>query len=157
MARVLINMRRARSFGSGVTRNLRSAVSQNKRRYKGHGFDLDLTYITDRIIAMSAPAFGGHTAYRNDIHVVSRFLSFRHYGRFWVYNLCDTYESSDGVMGNYHPHMLFNQVQRVPFEDHGPPLLSELVYLCQEAADYLAGHDRNVVAVHCKGGKVKTI
>jgi hypothetical protein len=37
-----------------------------------HGFDLDLTYITDRVIAMSAPAFGGHSAYRNDIHLVSR-------------------------------------------------------------------------------------
>lgn len=66
-------------------------MSQNRRRYKKHGFDLDLTYITDRIVAMSAPAFGGHTAYRNDINVVSRFLSLRHYGSFFVYNFCDTY------------------------------------------------------------------
>ncbi len=59
---------------------------------------------------MSAPAFGGHSAYRNDIHVVSRFLSFRHYGCFFVFNLCDTYASSDGVMGNYNHNMLFGQV-----------------------------------------------
>ena len=29
---------------------------------------------------MATPAFGQHSSYRNDIHVVSRFLSFRHYG-----------------------------------------------------------------------------
>jgi len=73
-------------------------------------FDLDLTYITNRIMAMSAPAFGGHTTYRNDIHVVSRFLSSMHYGKFFVFNLCDHYFSTDGSMGNYHPQMLFNQV-----------------------------------------------
>ena len=35
--------------------------------------------------------------------------------------------SSDGVIGNYHPQMLFNQVQRIPFEDHAPPLMSEMI------------------------------
>jgi hypothetical protein len=42
--------------------------------------------------------------------LVHRFLSFRHYGGFFVFNLCDTYNSSDGVMGNYNHDMLFNQV-----------------------------------------------
>ncbi|EKX48545.1 hypothetical protein GUITHDRAFT_51991, partial [Guillardia theta CCMP2712] len=135
---------------------LRTAVSQNKRRYKKHGYDLDLTYITNRVIAMSAPAFGGHTAYRNDIHVVARFLSLRHHGKFFVFNLCDTYTSSDGSMGNYHPQMLYNQVQRIPFEDHAPPLLAELIYFCQEASSWLQRDRKNVVVVHCKGGKGRT-
>ncbi|EKX54230.1 hypothetical protein GUITHDRAFT_40352, partial [Guillardia theta CCMP2712] len=135
---------------------LRSAVSQNRRRYTKHGFDLDLTYITNRIIAMSAPCFGGHTAYRNDIHIVSRFLSLHHYGSFFVFNLCDTYISSDGVMGNYHPQMLFNQVQRIPFEDHAPPLMSELIQFCEEASNWLKAHHNNTIVVHCKGGKGRT-
>lgn len=156
IARVLVNLRKARKLSGNVTKKLRSAVSQNKRRYKKHGFDLDLTYITDRIMAMSAPAFGGHTAYRNDIHIVSRFLSLRHYGRFFVINLCDTHTSSDGVMGNYHPQMLFGQVQRMPFEDHGPPLLVELIHFCEKAADWLNRHHDNVLACHCKGGKGRT-
>lgn len=41
-------------------------------RFVKQQFDLDLTYITNRIIAMSAPAFGGHSSYRNDINVVAR-------------------------------------------------------------------------------------
>ena len=79
---------------------------------------------------MSAPSLGAHKTYRNDCHVVSRFLSLHHYASFFVFNLCDTYTSSDGVIGNYHPQIFFNQVQRIPFEDHGPPLLVEVAPSC---------------------------
>ena len=34
----------------------------------------------DRVIAMAAPAFGQHSAYRNDIYLMSRFFATRHYG-----------------------------------------------------------------------------
>jgi len=53
-------------------------------------------YITDRVIAMAAPTFGQHSAYRNDVYLVARYLAARHYGAFLVLNLCDTAESSDG-------------------------------------------------------------
>ena len=127
-----------------------------QRRYTRHGFNLDLTYITDRIIAMSAPALGNVKTYRNDGHVVSRFLSLRHYASFFVFNLCDTYISSDGSVGQYHPQMFFNQMQRIPFEDHGPPLLVELIHFCREACKWLNANPAHVVNVHCKGGKGRT-
>ena len=130
VTRVLINLRKARKLRGFFTKSIQIAVSQNRRRYTKSGFNLDLTYITDRVIAMSAPCFGAHTSYRNDIHVVSRFLSLRHYGWFLVFNLCDSFMSSDGVIGNYHPQIFFNQVQRIPFEDHGPPLLVEFAPSC---------------------------
>ena len=114
VTRVIINLRKARKISGFATTAMRVAVSQNRRRFNKSGFDLDLTYITSRVIAMSAPCFGAHTSYRNDIHVVSRFLSLRHYGHFLVFNLCDSYMSSDGVIGNYHPQMIFNQVNRPP-------------------------------------------
>jgi len=154
--RVVLNLGRAHRLSGKVTHQLRITVSQNRRRYKKHGFDLDLTYITNRIIAMSAPAFGGHSAYRNDIHVVSRFLSYRHYGHIFIFNLCDTYYSSDGVIGNYNPKMFFSQVLRIPMEDHAPPMLVELLQFCSESAAFLQSDVRNVVAVHCKGGKGRT-
>jgi len=154
--RVLINYKRARKLHGHVVKELRSTVSQNKRRYVKHGFDLDLTYVTNRVIAMSAPAFGQNSSYRNDIHVVSRFLATRHYGRFFIFNLCDTYYSSDGINGNYNPCMIFNQVQRIPFEDHGPPLMVEMLAFCEEAQMWMMQDVRNVVAIHCKGGKGRT-
>lgn len=105
---------------------------------------------------MSSPCFGQRSTYRNDIHVVSRFLATRHYGSFFVFNLCDTFYSSDGATGNYNPCMIFNQVQRIPFEDHGPPLMVELLSFCEEVQLWMMKDARNVIVIHCKGGKGRT-
>jgi PTEN phosphatase family protein len=71
-----------------LQRFIRSKVSQNKRRYTGDGYDLDLTYVTDRVIAMSFPSSGSATFYRNSIREVSQFLDQKHPGHYRVYNLC---------------------------------------------------------------------
>jgi len=39
-----------------MTNFIRSKVSGKRRRFQEEGYDLDLTYITDRIVAMSFPA-----------------------------------------------------------------------------------------------------
>lgn len=46
---------------------IRKMVSGKRVRYIADGFDLDLTYITDRIIACSYPASGIESTYRNKI------------------------------------------------------------------------------------------
>ena len=73
---------------NSVFSRLRSLVSADKHRYIEGEYDLDLTYITDRIIAMSFPAEGFESSYRNDITAVGRFLREKHGDDFMVYNLC---------------------------------------------------------------------
>lgn len=51
---------------------------------------------------------------------------------------------------------LLNQVLRIPVEDHCPPLFAEFVYACEAAARWMKLDNRNVVAIHCKGGKGRT-
>lgn len=50
---------------------LRSIISRDRRRYTSKDFDLDLTYVTPELIAMSLPARGWESIYRNPITEVS--------------------------------------------------------------------------------------
>lgn len=46
---------------------IRTAVSGKRNRFKDNKYNLDITYVTDRIIAMSFPASGFEKIYRNPI------------------------------------------------------------------------------------------
>ncbi|XP_045143013.1 putative tyrosine-protein phosphatase TPTE [Echinops telfairi] len=124
------------------------AVSGNKRRYNKDGFDLDLTYVTERIIAMSFPSSGKQSFYRNPIKEVVRFLDTKHLDHYMIYNLC----SERG----YDPKHFHNRVRRIMIDDHNVPPLSEMVKFTQEVTQWLAEDEDNVVVIHCKGGKGRT-
>jgi len=49
---------------------LKQIVGGPKNRYVEDGYDLDLTYVTDRIIAMAFPASGIEKLYRNSVDTV---------------------------------------------------------------------------------------
>lgn len=53
---------------------IRAVVSGKKVRFKDATFNLDLTYITPRIIAMAYPASGVESLYRNHIDDVAKML-----------------------------------------------------------------------------------
>lgn len=46
---------------------LRTVVSGKKNRFKEGGFNLDLTYVCPRVVAMAFPADGVEGMYRNPI------------------------------------------------------------------------------------------
>ncbi|XP_006879670.1 PREDICTED: phosphatidylinositol 3,4,5-trisphosphate 3-phosphatase TPTE2-like [Elephantulus edwardii] len=131
-----------------LERVTRRMVSGNKRRYKKDGFDLDLTYVTDRIIAMSFPSSGKQSFYRNPIQEVVRFLDTKHRDHYMIYNLCS--ESA------YNPECFHSRVRRIMIDDHNVPTLSEMVTFTKEVDEWLAEHDENIVVIHCKGGKGRT-
>nr|XP_044633178.1 phosphatidylinositol 3,4,5-trisphosphate 3-phosphatase TPTE2-like isoform X1 [Equus asinus]XP_044633180.1 phosphatidylinositol 3,4,5-trisphosphate 3-phosphatase TPTE2-like isoform X1 [Equus asinus]XP_044633181.1 phosphatidylinositol 3,4,5-trisphosphate 3-phosphatase TPTE2-like isoform X1 [Equus asinus] len=126
----------------------RRMVSGNKRRYRKDGFDLDLTYITGRIIAMSFPSSGKHSFYRNPIKEVVRFLDTKHRNHYQVYNLCSE--------RSYNPKRFHHRVHRIMIDDHNVPTLKEMLTLSKEVIEWMAEDKRNIVVIHCKGGKGRT-
>lgn len=131
-----------------LQKGARHMVSQNKRRYQKDGFDLDLTYVTERIIAMSFPSSGRMSWYRNPIKDVARFLDTKHANHYRVYNLCSerTYDDS----------YFHGRVERFIIDDHNVPLVKDMVRFVQNVKQWLSEDERNVIAVHCKGGKGRT-
>lgn len=53
---------------------LRKIVAGSKNRFVSDKYDLDLTYITENIIAMAYPATGCEKMYRNCLEDVVSFL-----------------------------------------------------------------------------------
>ena len=66
---------------------VRRKVSGKKIRYSENGYDLDLSYITPRVVAMSIPGEGVHKVYRNSIDSVAQFLNEKHEGKYRILNL----------------------------------------------------------------------
>ncbi|XP_058451447.1 GATA zinc finger domain-containing protein 7 isoform X2 [Malaya genurostris] len=130
-----------------MTNPIRGLVSKHRRRYTQDGFDLDLTYINDRIIAMGYPAEMLEGIYRNKIEDVQRMLDKNHAGHYKVYNLCS--ERS-------YNHERFPYYSVYPFKDHNPPDIELINSFCKDVDEYLQADSRNVVAVHCKAGKGRT-
>ncbi|XP_044936487.1 phosphatidylinositol 3,4,5-trisphosphate 3-phosphatase TPTE2-like isoform X4 [Mustela putorius furo] len=126
----------------------RRMVSGNKRRYRKDGFDLDLTYITERIIGMSFPSSGKESFYRNPIEEVVRFLDTKHREHYQIYNLCSERA--------YNPKYFHDRVQRIKIDDHNVPSLSEMVAFAKEVNEWMSQDDKNIVVIHCKGGKGRT-
>ncbi|KAG2704142.1 hypothetical protein I3843_06G162000 [Carya illinoinensis] len=134
----------------------RHVVSQNKRRYQEGGFDLDMTYITENIIAMGFPAgdmssgFFGYFEgfYRNHMEEVIKFFETHHKDKYKVYNLC-----SERL---YDASLFEGKVACFPFNDHNCPPIQLIISFCQSAYSWLKEDIENVVVVHCKAGMART-
>jgi phosphatidylinositol-3,4,5-trisphosphate 3-phosphatase/dual-specificity protein phosphatase PTEN len=127
---------------------VRGAVSKKKKRFQDGHFDLDLSYINDRIIAMGYPAQGFESLYRNDFSDVRQFLDERHGPNYIVYNLCSERSYSSDVFPV--------AVEKFPFDDHNPPNFDLIRQFCVHAAEWLNASPEHVIAVHCKAGKGRT-
>ncbi|XP_044754346.1 cyclin-G-associated kinase isoform X2 [Coccinella septempunctata] len=111
--------------------------------------DLDISYITSRILVMPYPSEGLESAYRtNYVEDVKVFLDTRHpNNKYSIYNLSGR---------TYHAKFDNTRVINCKFaypENFKAPLLNSLYQLSEDIYQYLAGDSRNVVVIHCTDGK----
>ncbi|KAM0751185.1 phosphatases II [Meredithblackwellia eburnea MCA 4105] len=111
--------------------------------------DLDLIYLTDRMIIMGWPSSGIESTYRNPRKDVVHFLDSRHPSKYHIVNLCPLSENS------YPSSDFHGPVTRLPLPDHFAPPLSLMRVASYRIGKWLEGEgkEQNIIVVHCKAGK----
>ena len=125
-------------------------VSKKKRRIQTEYYDLDMCYITERVIGMGFPAYGCERIYRNTLEDTRNFLD-RYHRDYKIYNLC--IEKDRIYPKTYFENTL---VGLFPFNDHSPCPCKLILDFCVDLCLYLTSHPRGVAAIHCKAGKGRT-
>ncbi|XP_065572360.1 cyclin-G-associated kinase-like isoform X2 [Artemia franciscana] len=110
--------------------------------------ELDITYLTSRLIVMSYPADGIESAYRNPSEDVRAFLETRHGNQYLVIN----------VSGRPYTHPKFGSAPVIEnsWNCRKTPTITALYSLAKAAFDHLNKNERNVCAVHCMDGKANS-
>lgn len=164
---------------------VRRLVSKKKERFQDKDYDLDLTYITNYVIAMGFPSEGLEKAIRNSRDDVVQFLKQRHGILVKIYNLCiePSKQYSQDKIGDF-------SYGCYPFMDHNICSIRTIFNICvdmflfiqqmnqlkmfiqhcliaknkgnQLTPEQLSLIEKDitkhqpVVAVHCKAGKGRT-
>ena len=141
-------------------------VSKKKRRLTNLDFDLDMAYITKRVIAMGYPSTGFEQLYRNSQSDIKTFIKKYHSKGAKLYNLCiekeRIYKKSEFNKNSWSTPPLeidydYNSpVGLFPFKDHNPPSIKLILEFCVDISLYLLRNPEAVALIHCKAGKGRT-
>ncbi|KAM4873970.1 tensin-3 isoform 2-T2 [Thomomys bottae] len=105
---------------------------------------LDLTYITERIIAVSFPSSCSEESYLHSLQEVTRMLKSKHGDNYLVLNLSekrfDLAKLNPKIMDVGWPEL------------HAPPL-DKMCTICKEQESWLNSDPQHVVVIHCRGAK----
>ncbi|KAM4640560.1 auxilin isoform 2-T2 [Discoglossus pictus] len=119
-----------------------SKVMQSVASYtKG---ELDISYITSRIIVMSFPAEGVELGFRNHIEDVRSFLDSRHLDHYTVFNLSQK---------SYRSAKFHNRVSECSWPVRQAPSLHNLFAVCKNMHNWLQQNPKNVCVIHCMDGR----
>ncbi|XP_030429276.1 putative tyrosine-protein phosphatase auxilin isoform X4 [Gopherus evgoodei] len=119
-----------------------SKVMQSVASYtKG---ELDISYVTSRIIVMSFPAEGVELGFRNHIEDVRTFLDSRHPDHYTVFNLSQK---------SYRSAKFHNRVSECSWPMRQAPSLHNLYAVCKNMHNWLQQNPKNVCVIHCMDGR----
>ncbi|XP_039565490.1 tensin-3 isoform X5 [Passer montanus] len=108
------------------------------------GSELDLTYITERIIAVSFPAGSSEETYLHNLQEVTQMLKSKHGDNYLVLNLSEK---------RYDLAKLNPKIMDVGWPDLHAPLLNKVCTICKAMESWLGNDPQHVVVIHCRGGK----
>ncbi|KAM3929739.1 tensin-3 isoform 2-T2 [Leptodactylus fuscus] len=113
-------------------------------RIMEEGYELDLTFITERIISVSFPSGCSDETYLHNLQDVTRMLKSKHGENYLVLNLSEK---------RYDLSKLNSKVMDVGWPDlHAPPL-DKMCTICKAMESWLNSDPLHVVVIHCRGGK----
>lgn len=127
--------------------SLRELVSMSKNRHIQDGFNLDLTYITPRVIAMAFPAEGLESIFRNQLSEVAALLDRNHPNKYLIINASNR---------KYNYEKFGNRVIDMNWPNHYPCPFGHFLTVIKASLQYLLEDVQNVVVVHCLAGKGRT-
>nr|XP_023679496.1 tensin-3-like [Paramormyrops kingsleyae] len=108
------------------------------------GYELDLTYITERIIAVSFPHTCTEESYLRNLQDVLRMLRSKHGDNYLVINLSEK---------RYELSKMNPKTMDTGWPDlHAPPL-DKMCTICKAMETWLNANPQHVVVIHCRGGK----
>ncbi|KAK0152825.1 Tensin [Merluccius polli] len=141
-------------YSKGSTRSCKS-VETRRRQSRSESvvqvmeerYEVDLLYITERIISVSFPAAGGEDSYGANLKEVASMLRSKHGDHYLVLNLSEW--RNDIAMLNH-------KVLDFGWPDQHAPALDQICSMCKAMDTWLHGDLRNVVVLLNKGTRGRT-
>ncbi|XP_051986499.1 putative tyrosine-protein phosphatase auxilin isoform X3 [Xyrauchen texanus] len=139
----------AGKFFSNIKDNLKDTIKDTSTKVmnqvatytKG---ELDIAYITSRIIVMSYPAEVVEMGYRNHTEDIRSFLDTRHADHYTVFNLSQR---------NYRGAKFSNRVSECNWASRQAPSLHNLFAVCKNMYNWLKQNPKNVCVITCSDGR----
>ncbi|XP_031715353.1 putative tyrosine-protein phosphatase auxilin isoform X3 [Anarrhichthys ocellatus] len=109
--------------------------------------ELDIAYITSRIIVMSYPAESVQIGYQNHVEDIRSFLDSRHADHYTVFNLSQR---------NYRGAKFSNRVSECNWPSRQAPSLHNLFAVCKNMHNWLKQNPKNVCVITCSDGRASS-
>uniref|UniRef100_A0A672JV26 Tensin 1 n=1 Tax=Sinocyclocheilus grahami TaxID=75366 RepID=A0A672JV26_SINGR len=110
-------------------------------------YEVDLVYITERIISVSFPSNVEEPSYSANIKEVATMLRSKHGDNYLLFNL------SENI---YFHFLMLSNVLDFGWPDHHAPALDKICSICKAMDTWMNADSHNVVVLHNKGNRGRT-
>ncbi|XP_029936230.1 tensin-1 isoform X3 [Myripristis murdjan] len=110
-------------------------------------YEVDLVYITERIISVSFPSSVEEQSYAANLREVASMLRSKHGHNYLLFNLSEK---------RYDINQLNPKVLDFGWPDHHAPALDKICSICKAMDTWLSADSHNVVVIHNKGNRGRT-